>query len=182
MLASRGEKLVFAMNAGIFMVNLRPLGLYVENGKVLRRLVTRSNGYGNFYMQPNGVFLIDETGAAILSTVRYQQQEKKHSARFATQSGPLLVIEKEINPSFPISSTSRVIRNAVCVINSNSLILSISEEPVTFREIAQHHIQLGCKDSLYMDGGISDAFWPAKGRKDSFQDFGPMIGISELIR
>jgi uncharacterized protein YigE (DUF2233 family) len=44
MLASRGEKLVFAMNAGIFMVNLRPLGLYVENGKVLRRLVIEKSG------------------------------------------------------------------------------------------------------------------------------------------
>ena len=177
-LDSRGEKLLFATNAGIFMEDLRPLGLYVEDGKVLRKLSTRQIGYGNFYMQPNGVFLIDESGAAIRSTEQYPAHAQSHTVRFATQSGPMLVINKQINPSFPSNSENRRIRNAVCVIDKSTVVLSLAEEPVTFMEFAQHLQASGCLDALYMDGSISEAYWPEQGQDVARGTFGPMIGVS----
>jgi uncharacterized protein YigE (DUF2233 family) len=40
-LATRGETLVCATNAGIFGEDLRPIGMYVEGGRVLRKLNVR---------------------------------------------------------------------------------------------------------------------------------------------
>ena len=55
--ALEGEagKLLFATNAGMFDPALKPVGLYVEQGRELVHVSTKS-GYGNFHMKPNGVF------------------------------------------------------------------------------------------------------------------------------
>ncbi len=47
--------LLFAINAGMFDERLKPVGLYIENGRELVPINTRS-GAGNFHMKPNGVF------------------------------------------------------------------------------------------------------------------------------
>src|SRR5215472_2080092 len=46
--------LLFATNAGMFDPALKPVGLYVEQGRELVHVNT-SSGYGNFHMKPNGV-------------------------------------------------------------------------------------------------------------------------------
>lgn len=50
------KQLLFAVNGGMFKEDRSPLGLYVEDGKELAPLNTELEGYGNFYLQPNGVF------------------------------------------------------------------------------------------------------------------------------
>ena len=52
--APEGEagSLLFATNAGMFDPALKPVGLYVEQGRELVHVNTRS-GYGNFHMKPN---------------------------------------------------------------------------------------------------------------------------------
>ena len=47
--------LLFATNAGMFDPALKPVGLYVEQGRELVHVNTRS-GHGNFHMKPNGIF------------------------------------------------------------------------------------------------------------------------------
>src|SRR5215467_12189404 len=47
-------KLLFAANAGMFDPALKPVGLYVEQGRELVRVRTAS-GYGNLHMKPNGI-------------------------------------------------------------------------------------------------------------------------------
>ena len=56
-LARSGKALGFAMNAGMFQPDLSPVGLYIENGVSLSKIVT-SDGPGNFGLLPNGVFCI----------------------------------------------------------------------------------------------------------------------------
>ena len=55
--ALEGEagRLLFATNAGMFDPALKPVGLYVERGRELVHVNTKS-GYGNFHMKPNGIF------------------------------------------------------------------------------------------------------------------------------
>jgi uncharacterized protein YigE (DUF2233 family) len=48
------------MNAGMFHEDLRPVGLYIEDGAEEMRLVTR-DGPGNFGLLPNGVLCISDT-------------------------------------------------------------------------------------------------------------------------
>ena len=57
-LEEKEKSLVFAMNGGMFNSDFNPTGLYIEKGKILSPLDTKNKGYGNFYMQPNGVFFI----------------------------------------------------------------------------------------------------------------------------
>ena len=63
------------MNAGIYEVGpnggFQPQGLHIEGGYEYRPLNTRSAPNANFYLKPNGVFYIDETGAHIVRTPAY---------------------------------------------------------------------------------------------------------------
>ena len=61
-----GKELIFATNGGMFTPSGSPQGLYVEDGKTLVPLdtISRRVGYLNFYLQPNGVFLLDDKGEA----------------------------------------------------------------------------------------------------------------------
>ena len=66
-------KLLFATNAGMFDSNLKPVGLYVEQGRELVRVSTAS-GYGNFHMKPNGIFYIAAGRAAVAETQAFLKQ------------------------------------------------------------------------------------------------------------
>jgi hypothetical protein len=65
-----GQTLGLAMNAGMFHEDLRPVGLYVEDGAQEMRLVTR-DGPGNFGLLPNGVLCISDAGADVIESLRF---------------------------------------------------------------------------------------------------------------
>lgn len=173
-MASKNKNLKFAMNAGIFMDDElnTPLGLFVENGKVLRK-INRKTGYGNFYLAPNGVFHIDhQNKAGITSTTDFKNPE---NYAFATQSGPMLLINGKINPQFGENSPNKYVRNGVGITDEGKVVLVISETPVTFHEFAAQFKDLGCKNALYMDGAISN-YYPAS-EIPLVSEFGPMLGV-----
>jgi uncharacterized protein YigE (DUF2233 family) len=66
-LEGKAGRMLFATNAGMFDPALKPVGLYVEQGRELVRVNTTS-GYGNFHMKPNGVFYISVDRAVIAET------------------------------------------------------------------------------------------------------------------
>jgi uncharacterized protein YigE (DUF2233 family) len=108
--ADEGKSLTFAMNAGMYADDFSPMGLYVEDGDEQRpantvKLKPSTNPVPNFYKKPNGVFFIDDTGAGILPTEIFLKRKQKTD--FATQSGPMLVIENKLNPIFIMGSTDR---------------------------------------------------------------------------
>ncbi|HRF80518.1 MAG TPA: phosphodiester glycosidase family protein, partial [Flavobacteriales bacterium] len=84
-----GMELRFAMNGGMYTVDHGPVGLYIEGGRILHRIDRRTEGKGNFHMQPNGVFGIMEDGSAFVKTTAAMQDMR--NVRYATQSGPMLV-------------------------------------------------------------------------------------------
>jgi uncharacterized protein YigE (DUF2233 family) len=90
-------RLLFATNAGMFDSNLKPVGLYVEQGRELVRANTNS-GRGNFHMKPNGIFYISAGKAAVAETQAFLKQRPQ--ADLATQSGPMLVIDGRLHPRF----------------------------------------------------------------------------------
>ena len=108
-----GQTPVLAMNAGMYHADMDPVGLYVEDGTELSGLNT-DDGFGNFFLKPNGVFFIGMDGkAGLMESETYA--EAGMMARFATQSGPMLVINGEIHPRFLPDGTTRYIRNGVGV-------------------------------------------------------------------
>ncbi|HEY7230959.1 MAG TPA: hypothetical protein VH558_11365 [Pseudolabrys sp.] len=69
-----GGALLFATNAGMFDANLKPVGLYVEQGHELVRANTKP-GKGNFHMKPNGIFYISASRAAVAETQKFLKQQ-----------------------------------------------------------------------------------------------------------
>jgi prepilin-type processing-associated H-X9-DG protein len=175
-LAGRGQTLRFAMNAGMYGADLAPVGLYVEDGKRRVRANTRA-GAINFPLRPNGVFWVGDGVAGVEETSRYLADAP--AARFATQSGPMLVIDGRVHPKILPTGTSEKIRNGVCVRDGTTAIFAIAEEPVTFYAFALlFRDGLGCSNALFLDGSVSSLYAPELGRDDEFMPLGPMIGVS----
>ena len=176
--ALEGEagKLLFATNAGMFDPALKPVGLYVEQGRELVHVSTKS-GYGNFHMKPNGVFYVTGDGAAVAETRAFLKQRPRTA--LATQSGPMLVSAGVIHPGLNPQGTSRNIRNGIGVMNANEVVFAISDEPVTFYEFALlFRDRLKCPDALYLDGSVSSMFVRSLGRDDEHSSIGPIIGVT----
>jgi uncharacterized protein YigE (DUF2233 family) len=168
-----GAPIVFAMNGGMYQADLSPLGLYIEDGKILRQPNT-ADAAGNFYLKPNGVFYVNGQEAGILTTSRFLSQRPR--AEFATQSGPMLVIDGRIHPRIRPGSTSRKIRNGVGIRDDHKLVFAISEDPVTFWEFARlFRDGLGSNNALFLDGGISSLYAPALRHADTLYPMGPII-------
>jgi prepilin-type processing-associated H-X9-DG protein len=175
-LAAHGRTLRFAMNAGMFGDDLAPVGLYVEDGKRRVRADTRA-GASNFHLLPNGVFWIGDGVAGVEETSRFLADAP--AARFATQSGPMLVIDGRVHPKILPTGTSEKIRNGVCVRDGTTAIFAIAEEPVTFYAFALlFRDGLGCANALFLDGSVSSLYAPELGRDDELTPLGPMIGVS----
>ena len=182
-LLGRNEQLICATNAGIYGTDLRPIGLYIEAGKVLHKLNTRKEAYGNFYLQPNGVFLLSDREATILSTdeMAVELETRLPSIRYATQSGPILLRNGQINPLFTQGSENRVVRNAACVRTETDFVLLKSRSPINFYDFArQLRDKLGCRDALYLDGSVSQLF--PFGNGNLGPSFAAMIGVTVSTR
>lgn len=160
-----GRTLLFAANAGIYDRAYRPLGLHIEGGTTLRPLNTvRGNGAaGNFSIQPNGVFYVDKHDrAGVVTTADWRAGAI--DARLASQSGPMLVIDGQVNPAFDEASDSLKWRSGVCAKTPRQVLFAVSDAPVTFHEFARlFRDELGCHDALYLDGTLSRFYTQADG-------------------
>ncbi|GAA4016843.1 phosphodiester glycosidase family protein [Sphingomonas swuensis] len=173
-LGPRAAKVRFAVNAGMFDDDGRPIGLAIAEGKELKPLNKRTNGGGNFHLQPNGVFLVRADGRAeVVTTGAYRANP---SIRFATQSGPMLVIDGKVNPRFSRDGSSQYVRNGVGVDGAGVTVVAISDTPVSFGRFARLFAgPLGCRNALYLDGSVSSLWDPANARMDSLSAIGPML-------
>ena len=173
-LASRNQRLVFAMNAGMFERDLSPVGLFVQDGQQVAPL-NLSNGSGNFFLKPNGVFFVSDAGPRIVEASEYPVLAR--GVRLATQSGPLLVRHGTLHPGISAASTSQLVRNGVGI-SGDTVIFVISEQPVNFYEMAIYfRDELHCPDALYLDGVVSSLYSIDLQRNDSKTDLGPIIGV-----
>lgn len=162
---AHGQRLLFAANAGIYDRQNKPLGLHVEDGKTLVPLnMAHGNpASGNFSLLPNGVFAIYPDGhAAVRTSAEFKADGKP--VRWATQSGPMLVIAGQLNPQFVDDSGSLKWRSGVCAKSPTEVVFAVSEVPVNFHGFARlFRDKLGCRDALYLDGSISQIFVEGEG-------------------
>jgi uncharacterized protein YigE (DUF2233 family) len=178
-LAAQGQKLTFAMNAGMYHGDFSAVGLFVSEGREAAPLNV-ANGEGNFFLKPNGVFVLTETGARVVEASEYSRLRER--VILATQSGPLLLRGGRIHPAFNAESKSRLYRNGVGVPSPEVAVFAISDEPVNFHEFATlFRDVLKCPDALFFDGTISSLYAPALKRSDFKMELGPMIGVVEQM-
>lgn len=162
---ARGQRLLFAANAGIYDRQWAPLGLHVENGKTVipLNLAHGNPASGNFSLLPNGVFVIYPDGHAAVRTSQAFKTDHK-PAQWATQSGPMLLIDGQLNEQFIDDSSSLKWRSGVCVKTPTEVIFAVSEAPVNFHTFGRlFRDRLGCRNALYLDGSISQLYVDGEG-------------------
>ncbi len=175
-LKARGQRLVFAMNAGMYHEDRSPVGHYIENGTEQMRVIAGA-GPGNFGLVPNGILCIRETRADVIDTARYLTE--RPACTHATQSGPMLVIGGALHPRFLPDSTSRHIRNGVGTsADGTRAVFVISNNAVTFHEFGSlFRDTLGLDEALFLDGSVSRLWAPEHGRRDTGRRMGPIVGV-----
>ncbi len=179
-LAKRQINVTFAINSGIFGQDQSPLGWHVENGERLQSLnrITRKDAIGNFSMIPNGVFFIDKNGKRyVIETEQFLKDQYKYDVAYATQSGPMLVIDGKLHPKFYESSDSLKYRSGVCV-KDQSTYFAVSQNPINFYYFAKFfQDKLKCDNALYLDGTLSQLYYYGKIYGAPFWNVRPYVGI-----
>lgn len=173
-LATEGADLGFAMNAGMFHDDRSPVGHYLDPSGEVRGVIT-SAGPGNFGMLPNGVFCIGDGWARVIESRAYAAD--RPGCVYATQSGPMLVIDGALHPRFIDGGSSRFIRNGVGVTEDGVVVAAISDRPVNFHTFARFFRDvLGTPNALYLDGNVSRLYAPDLNRHDPGLPIGPILG------
>ncbi|MBC7487353.1 MAG: phosphodiester glycosidase family protein [Cytophagaceae bacterium] len=168
--------LLFAGNAGMYKQDNSPQGLFIQERKELRPIDTAS-GNGNFHMKPKGIFYITTSNQAVVcETKKFTYTEK---INYATQSGPMLVIDGNIHNAFKQRSTNLNIRNGVGILPDGKVIFAMSKEKISCYDFADYFKQLGCQQALYLDGFVSRTYLPEKNWVQTDGNFGVMIGVTE---
>lgn len=184
-LAKEGKRILFATNAGIYEGGPKPCGLTISYS-IEQVPLNLSPGEGNFYLQPNGVFYLDDqSGAGICASQEYVSLNLK--PRIANQSGPLLLRQGRIHPAFNIHSTNLRQRSAVGIVKATQEIVFVMSDRedrakgrVTFHQLARFFLHLGCEDALYLDGDISQMITsPAPNAKFTPNTFAAMFVVTE---
>ena len=181
----KDKETLMITNAGMYMPNFQPEGLYIENYKLITPIDTASpNIVANFYLMPNGVFLIDSLGfPSILETKSYVKKfglSNSAQIKYATQSGPLLVINDSIHPKFIRGSQNLKIRSGVGIINDKKIIFIITLDEVNFYDFATFFNKVFlCKDALFLDGAISKMYLPTINPNEKGGKFGALISTTK---
>jgi len=172
-LGERAPTVAFAMNGGMYDEDGRPIGLAIVEGRQVHAINIRKGG-GNFHLMPNGVFEVRRDGrAAIVTSGKWMSSP---DIRLATQSGPMLVIDGKLHPSFSPDGTSRYVRNGVGIAPGGRPLFVISSDAVSLGKFARFfRDQLKCRNALFLDGAVSALWDPAAGRRDVTKPLGPII-------
>jgi len=183
-LKGQGLTLSFAMNAGMYDDDFSPVGLLVEAEKELhaantKRVTGEPQDIPNFYKKPNGVFYVTGKAAGVMTTDAWLAHPPK--AHFATQSGPMLVIDGKIHPAFIKNSTDLKRRDGVGVSSPSKVHFAISVDAVNFFAFARFfHEKLGCQNALFLDGGSAPGLYaPELQRNDApgHGGYGPIVAV-----
>ncbi len=183
-LNDNGVDPLMLMNGGMYHEDLEPVGLYVENATQHQKLSTRK-GPGNFHLLPNGVFLVHRTdGPMVIETEKLaarldQSGNWAKQIVFATQSGPMLVIDGKLHPRFIDGSDSLKIRNGVGLSNNGkTLHFAISHSPINFWNFGKLFQQeLKTQNALFLDGTVS-ALRSPNIQRGGWRQLGPMISVT----
>jgi uncharacterized protein YigE (DUF2233 family) len=177
--AGRDEsRIAFVMNGGMYGDDLRAIGYFVRNEERLVEL-NRSDGSGNFFLKPNGVFFGTGGNWRILDSDTFVRTVGTRP-EFGTQSGPMLVIGGELHPEIQDNGPSKAIRNGVGIDTEGKAHFVISNAPLSFGQLARYfRDELETPNALFLDGNVSSLWDPASGRMDS-RRVGPLLVVETM--
>lgn len=163
----KNDENYFAITAAMFDNDNLPPGLLISNSKKYKNL-NLNDGNGNFYLKPNGVLSISSDNEANIQESSKFDLTRQYS--FALQSGPMLIINNNINDAFPNDSKNLNIRSAVGL-NNDELVFAISKSPVNFFQLAEFmKTDMKCTNALHLESaGFAFIDFPGSSFKNSFK-------------
>ena len=173
-----GRTPVIAMNAGMYHSDLSPVGLLVEAGEEISPVNT-SGGFGNFFLKPNGIFYVDESGTAgVMETEAYVTAGI--TPRIASRSGPMMVIDGELHPRFLVDGTSTYTRNGIGERADGTVVMALSLAPVNFYGFGMAFKNaFDCPNALFFDGSVSALYADGTVYAEKREPAGTVIAVME---
>ena len=123
------------------------------------------------------MFYVTGEVAGVLETRSFIKQRPQ--VDFATQSGPMRVIDGEVHARFVRYGGSIKYRVGVGSRDPSLVVFAVSESEISFGEFARlFRDKLRCKNALFLDGGGATSFYsPDLGRNSNLLPLGPIIGV-----
>lgn len=167
-------------NAGMFDPDYQAHGLLVISRHVYQQIDRKKAKGANFYIQPNGVFYVDDGKYFLATTKAYATLYAHKVPEFATQSGPMLVTGDSINPQFDRFSQALNTRSGVGILPNGDPIFIIAEGINFYDFAAIFKNKYFCKEALFLDGGIS-AMLVGEQEVGTLKNysFGPIIAVEK---
>jgi uncharacterized protein YigE (DUF2233 family) len=148
-----GSNDFFAITASMFdKTSNMPPGLLIEKGVVVQ-YKNLNSGEGNFYNpKPNGIFSINSKNMSIVPTENF---DMNGTYDFAIQSGPLLILNGEINKNLTVISKNKHLRCGIGIVESDGekyVVFVASKTEVSFYEFASYLKNVHkCKDAIHLE-------------------------------
>lgn len=177
-LDEQAKTVIFAMNGGMYHEDRSPVGFY-RDAYGDQASVNTNDGPGNFHLKPNGVFWLGGGKAGITESQAYL--DLGLDPDYATQSGPMLVLDGALHPELNPDGTSHRRRNGVGVSqDGETVFFAISDSAVTFHEFATlFSDSLSVPNALFLDGQVSRIYAPQIDRNEIGADLGPIVAVLE---
>lgn len=155
------DSLFFLVNAFPFDSLCRPIGYYCTNNQVINEVNTK-DGSTNFFLKPNGLFLITDQEAVICES---NDLDKYSNVRLGFQSGPMLVSNGMIHPKFNPGSVNMNIRSGVGIFADSTqdkyIVFCISNTGVTFYQFAElFKDKFNCNNALCLQSAGCNLYYP----------------------
>lgn len=184
---NKNNDVLMITNGGMYHSDNMPQGLFIENSREITKIdLIKVDNQTNFYMFPNGVFFIDSNNVpGIAETFNMVQKQLNQGLKFATQSGPMLVIDGQIHKNFKEGSENKNIRSGVGIPFNykTKLIFIISDGLVNFYDFASVFKDVfGCSNALYLDGFVSKMFLKDIKSNVPVGNFGPLISVTKSLK
>jgi uncharacterized protein YigE (DUF2233 family) len=159
---------IYLINSAIMgnLTNCITEGLFIEDFKIKIPL-NNKNGNGNFYIKPNGSFLLTRYDVSVINT---ESTILDTNIRIGIQSGPILVNNSNISSSFNRFSNNKNIRSGVGIYidkqNQKHIVFAISETPVSFFELSEFfYYKFNCINALSLESVNCAIYFPAYNHK-----------------
>ena len=179
LLQKENKELLFAMNGGMYKKDKSPQGLFIQNG-IEKSPIDTTSASGNFYLKPNGIFYLTKNNKAIVC--KTEDFKNNSNIKYATQSGPMLLINGKIHNAFNEKSINLNIRNGVGILPNNKILFAMSKNEINFYDFANFFKSKGCINALYLDGFVSRMYYPKGDCIQTDGDFGVIIGVTKNIK
>jgi clan AA aspartic protease (TIGR02281 family) len=176
-----GNQNFFACNAGTEEANGIPLGLF-NSGGIEAQSINLSDGNGNFYLKPNGVFYFTDNDADVVNSTQYVSSP---DVRYAIQSGPLLLENGNIHSAFNANSPNRNYRVGVGITEaagSKEIVFAISVSEVNLYTMASFfRDEMRCGYALCLESGRAFMHFLSENTvRDNDNKIGHMISYSPM--